>query len=180
MLAEWLQARYEAETTWLPFDLHPEYPDEGLPRERLLARYGEDGIARTRAMFEANGLEYNPHPEVVPNTRAALRLTELARDRNLHQPFHDRLMDAYWAEGRDIGDADVLHGLAAEVGLAAEEVERVLGSDEHLERVTGSTRQAASIGITGIPAFLIDRRVLVLGAQPREVFERAFEQAARS
>jgi predicted DsbA family dithiol-disulfide isomerase len=162
--------------TWLPFDLHPEYPPEGLPRERLLARYGEAGIARTRAMFEANGLDYNPHPDVVPNTRTALRLTELARDRGLHEPFHDRLMDAYWAEAQDIGDPEVLRSLAAEVGLEQEEVERVLGSDEHLDRVTASTYQAASIGITGIPAFLIDRRLLVLGAQPREVFERAFAQ----
>ena len=162
--------------TWLPFDLHPEYPPEGLPRERLLARYGEAGIARTRAMFEANGLDYNPHPDVVPNTRTALRLTELARDTGLHEPFHDRLMDAYWAESQDIGDADVLRSLAAEVGLEHEDVERVLGSDEHLDHVAASTHQAASIGITGIPAFLIDRRLLVLGAQPREVFERAFAQ----
>lgn len=175
MLAEWLQVRYGAETTWLPFDLHPEYPPEGLPRDRLLARYGEDGLARTRAMFEANGLEYNPHPKVVPNTRAALRLTELARERDLHPAFHDRLMDAYWTEGRDIGDADVLRGLAAQVGLKDADVERVLGSNDYLERVTASTQQAASIGITGIPAFLLDRRLLVLGAQPREVFERALE-----
>ena len=159
--------------TWLPFDLHPEYPSEGLPRERLLARYGEVGIARTRAMFEANGLDYNPHPDVVPNTRTALRLTELARDRGLHEPFHDRTMDAYWAEAQDIGDAEVLRALAADVGLEQEDVERVLASDEYGDRVAGLTGQAASIGITGIPAFLIDRRLLVLGAQPREVFERA-------
>ncbi len=159
--------------TWLPFDLHPEYPPEGLPRERLLARYGEAGIKRTQAMFEAHGLEYNPHPKVVPNTRAALRLTELARDRDVHEPFHDRLMAAYWAEAHDIGDAGVLRSLAAEVGLPRDDVERVLASDDYLERVAASTHQAASIGITGIPAFLIDRRLLVLGAQPREVFERA-------
>ena len=171
-----MRSRHGAETTWLPFDLHPEYPDDGLPRERLLARYGEEGIARTRALFEANGLDYNPHPDVVPNTRAALRLTELARDGGLHAPFHDRLMDAYWAEGRNIGDGEVLRGLAAEVGLDDADVERVLGSDEYLDRVTALTRQAASIGISGIPAFLIDRRLLVLGAQPREAFERAFAQ----
>jgi predicted DsbA family dithiol-disulfide isomerase len=159
--------------TWLPFDLHPEYPPAGLPRERLLERYGEAGIARTRALFEANGLVYNPNPEVVPNTRTPLRLTELARDHGLHEPFHDLLMDAYWAEAQDIGDDEVLRALAAEVGLESDDVERVLGSDEYADRVTGSTQQAASIGITGIPAFLIDRRLLVLGAQPREVFERA-------
>ena len=159
--------------TWLPFDLHPEYPQEGLPRERLLARYGEAGIARTKALFEANGLVYNPNPELVPNTRTALRLTELARDRGLHEAFHDRLMDAYWAEAQDIGNAHLLRSLAAEVGLEPDDVERVLASDEYGDRVAASTQQAASIGATGIPAFLIDRRLLVLGAQPREVFERA-------
>lgn len=87
--------------------------------------------------------------------------------------MHDRLMDAYWAEGRNIGDHDVLRELAEEVGLAADEVGRVLERDEYLGRVAASTQQAAAIGITGIPAFLIDERLLVLGAQPREVFERA-------
>jgi predicted DsbA family dithiol-disulfide isomerase len=173
VLAEWIRERYGAEVTWLPFDLHPEYPPEGLPRERLLALYGEERIASTRAMFEANGLVYEPHPTVVPNTRAALRLTELARDRGLHEPFHDRLMDAYWAESRDIGDADELRALSTEAGLAADDVERVLGGDEYLDRVEGSTSQAAAIGVSGIPAFLLDRRLLVLGAQPREVFEQA-------
>jgi len=88
-------------------------------------------------------------------------------------------MDAYWAEGVDIGDADELHRLAAEVGLAAGEVEATLADgDAYLDRILDATRSAQSIGITGIPAFLLDRRLLVLGAQPREVFERAFAQLA--
>lgn len=114
--------------------------------------------------------------ETVPNSRTALRLTELARDRGLHEPFHDRLMDALWSEGADLGDAHVLRSLAVEVGLDAPEVDDAIGSDAYLDRVLASTRQAHSIGINGIPAFLLDGRLLVLGAQPREVFERAFEQ----
>ena len=130
-----------------------------------------------RASFEANGLAYTPPEEVVPNTRRALRLTELARDRGLHEPFHDRLMDAYWAESVDIGDADELLRLSAEVGLAADDVEATLADgDAYLDRILDATRSAQSIGITGIPAFLLDRRLLVLGAQPREVFEQAFAQ----
>src|SRR5262245_2806601 len=101
--AEWLERRYGAEVRWLPFDLHPEYPEEGLPRERLLARYGEGGISRVSSMFDANDLVYNPNPNVVPNTMKALRLTELARDRDLHGPVQDRLMQAYWEEAQDIG-----------------------------------------------------------------------------
>lgn len=164
--------------TWLPFDLHPEYPETGLPREQLLARYGEEGIARVRSMFEANGLVYSPHPEVVPNTMRALRVTELARERNLHQAVHDRLMEAYWEESRDIGDPEELLALATEAGLDGAEVEDVLAGDAYRERVHASTVQAQSLGITGIPAFVLDDRLLLLGAQPRQVFERAFEQLA--
>lgn len=127
-------------------------------------------------MFERAGLAYNPPADVVPNTRAALRLTELARDRGRHRQTHDRLMDAYWAEGSNIGDLDVLRGIAVEVELPADDVERVLAGDEYAARVESSTRQAASVGATGIPAYVLDGRLLILGAQPREVFEQALAQ----
>ena len=55
----------------------------------------------------------------------------------------------------------------------------MLGSDRYLDRVAASTQEAVSIGVTGVPAFLLDGRLLVLGAQPEEVFERAFEQLGR-
>ena len=162
--------------TWLPFDLHPEYPAEGIPREQLRARYGDAFHDRLRARFAEEGLAYNPPPEVVPNTMRALRVTELARERGLHGAVHDRLMKAYWAEARDIGDPGVLRDLAVEVGLDVAEVDEVLADDAYRDRVLGLTAQAVSIGITGVPGFLLDRRLLVLGAQPQEVFERAFEQ----
>jgi predicted DsbA family dithiol-disulfide isomerase len=114
----------------------------------------------------------------VPNTTPALRLGEHARGHGLHRPFHDRVMDAYWAEARDIGDHDELRLLAAEVGLPAEEVDVVLAGDRYLDVVEASTAQAFSIGARAVPAFVLDRRLLVLGAQPDGVFEQAFEQLA--
>jgi predicted DsbA family dithiol-disulfide isomerase len=112
----------------------------------------------------------------VPSSRLALRLTELARDRGLHEPVHDRLMDAYWAEGRDIGDPETLRELAAEAGL--DDVESVFEGDAYGERVAASTAQAQRLGIHAIPAFVLDSKVLLLGAQPREVFEQAFARLA--
>jgi len=106
----------------------------------------------------------------------ALRVTELARERDLHAALHDRVMDAYWAEARNIGDPEVLRSLAVEVGLDVAEVDRVLADDAYRDRVLGLTAQAVSIGITGVPGFLLDRRLLVLGAQSQEVFERAFDE----
>ena len=126
--------------------------------------------------FEAAGLEYNPNPEVVPNTMDALRLTELARDLGRHGDIHDRVMDAYWRDGVDIGDRDELRRLAHD--LPADAVDRVLAADEYRDRVLASTAEAQSIGINGIPAFLLDSRLLVLGAHPQETFRRAFAQLA--
>jgi len=160
----------------LPFDLHPEYPPEGIPRAQLHARYGDTFHERLKQWFERDGLVYNPPPEVVPNTMQALRVTELARDRGLHEPVHDRLMQAYWEEARNIGDPEELRALALEADLEQPDVDEVLAGDAYRDRVLDSTAQAQSIGITGIPAFLLDRRLLVLGAQSREVFQQAFDQ----
>jgi predicted DsbA family dithiol-disulfide isomerase len=165
--------------TWLPFDLHPEYPSEGLPRERLLARYGPDMSDRLRRFFAARGLEYNPNPDVVPNSRSALQVTELARDYGRHEAAHDQLMDAYWAEAQDIGDVAVLRSLASELDLPQTDVDRVFEEELYADRIAASTREAVSIGANAVPAFVLDRRLLVLGAQPEEVFEQAFARLER-
>jgi len=129
-----------------------------------------------RARFAQDGLEYNPNPDVVPNSMTALRLTELARDLDRHDEFHDRLMDAYWRDGVNLADHDELRALAAD--LPPDDIERVLTTDAYRDRVLASTAQAQQLGINGIPAFLLDSQLLVLGAHPRETFERAFAQLA--
>jgi predicted DsbA family dithiol-disulfide isomerase len=106
-------------------------------------------------------------------------VTELAREHGLHEPFHERLMDAYWSEATNVGDPDELRRLAAEVGLDGDDIERVIADPAaYLDAVEGSTQQAHSIGINAIPAFLLDRRLIVLGAQPLEVFRGAFARLA--
>jgi predicted DsbA family dithiol-disulfide isomerase len=133
---------------------------------------------RLRSFFAERGLEYNPHPEIVPNSKHALRLTELARDLGRHGELHDRLMDAYWRDARDIGDPEVLRQEAAAAGLPADEVEDVLAGDRYLDRVDASTREAYALGANAVPAFVLDRRLLVLGAQPLELFDQAFARLA--
>ena len=151
-----MRERFGATVEWLPFDLHPEYPPEGVPRN-------PERAARGAELFERYDLTYNP-PPVSPRSLDAQRLAEHARSQGLYLPFFERTMDAYWAEAQDIGDHAVLRVLAAETGVE--------GADE----VVRSTAAAHSMGINGIPAFLLDRRLLVLGAHPRETFEQAFEQ----
>jgi predicted DsbA family dithiol-disulfide isomerase len=109
---------------------------------------------RVGSFFAARGLEYRPHPDVVPSSRAALRLAELARELGVHDRFHDDVMQAYWQESRNIGDHGVLRELAAAVGLPPAEVDAVLGSDRYLDELEASTRSptTSSTARSNVPA----------------------------
>ena len=110
----------------------------------------------------------------MPNSRAALRVTELARAQGKHALTHERLMRAYWEEAANIGDLDVLRTLAGELGLVSAEAS--ISGDLYGEQVERWTAEAHAIGINAIPAYLLDRRLIVLGAQPDPVFEQAIER----
>lgn len=175
--AQWLEREHGARVEWLPFDLHPEYPPEGIPRSDLERRYGPEVHERTRQAVEAAGLTYNP-PDRIPRSLKALALAELARDRDLHEELHERVMHGYWSEARDIGDDGVLVELAREVGLDAEEARAALTDDGYVGRVAGSTQAAQEHGVRAVPAFVLNDRLLVLGAHPHEVFEQALASLA--
>jgi predicted DsbA family dithiol-disulfide isomerase len=146
-----------------------------VPRDRLVQRYGPGVHERTREAVEAAGWIYDP-PPVIPNSRKALEVTELARDAGLHGAVHDRVMHAYWSEAADIGDEDVLLGLVADAGVDRSEAKAAIAERRYAARVEDSTRQAQLHGIHAIPAFVLGDRLLLLGAHPHEVFERAVGQ----
>ena len=128
--------------------------------------------------FEDEGLVYAPPPEVVSNTRLALELGEGAREEGLHRAYHDRVMDAYWAEGIDLSAARGAGGARARgVGMSDDGIARALDDRAWSPVVDASTARAQSAGATGVPAFVIDWRVLVVGAQPREMLAQAIAQA---
>jgi predicted DsbA family dithiol-disulfide isomerase len=174
--AAFLRREAGARIEWLPFDLHPEYPADGIPREELVRRYGDHFSDAVRRMNEEAGLVYNPHPERVPNTRRALELGEWARSRGAYDELHERIMDAYWTDGRDITGWDVLEGLVAEAGLEPAEARGAVDSGAFAGPVDTSTAVAQRHGINAVPAFVLDGRLLVSGAQPHEVLEKAVEK----
>jgi predicted DsbA family dithiol-disulfide isomerase len=116
---------------------------------------------------------------VIPNSRRALAVTELARERGLHEPVHDRLMRAYWSDGVNIGDDGTLLDLVHEAGLDRNEAREALENGVYVKRVLESTRAAHTQGINAIPAFVLDRRLLVIGAHPHETFEQGFAMLER-
>ena len=127
-------------------------------------------------MFDEAGLPHAQTLEKVPNSRKSLALAELARERGVFEPLHPRLFDAYWARGRDIGDEQVLVEEGAAVGLTEGDVVEVLRDGRYLDRIGQYTQAALQLGAGGVPAWLIDERLLVPGAQPHDVFARVLER----
>jgi predicted DsbA family dithiol-disulfide isomerase len=133
-------------------------------------------VERLREMFESAGLPYAAGLDKVPNSRRALMLGELARERGVFAALHSRLFDAYWARARDIGDERVLVQEGAAVGLEEGEVVDAIRDGRHAELVAAQTQAAIELGAGGVPAWVIDERLLVPGAQPRELFARVLER----
>lgn len=127
-------------------------------------------------MFDAAGLPHADNIERVPNTKKALKLGERARDLGRFDELRPRLFDAYWTEARDIGNEGVLIELAGEAGITVEDARSAFADSELDERVTQWTQTALELGAGGVPAWLVDERLLVPGAQPHEVFERVMEK----
>jgi predicted DsbA family dithiol-disulfide isomerase len=116
------------------------------------------------------------HIERLPNSMKALKLSELARERGVHDKLHGPIFTAYWAEGRDIGDEAVLLELAAAAGISEDDARAAFASEELHAQVRQWTEAAVELGAGGVPAWLVDERLLVPGAQPEEVFGRVMEQ----
>jgi predicted DsbA family dithiol-disulfide isomerase len=85
-------------------------------------------------------------------------------------------MSAYWAENRDIGDTEVLVAEASPLGLDPDEVRDVAQTSRYRDRIAESTTAVLEMGAGGVPAWVVDDRVLIPGAQPHELFERVLEK----
>lgn len=188
LAAEWPEVAVERR--WRPFQLQPDLPRPGLPwAEFARAKFGgEGGMARAfdhvaRAGAE-DGLEYRfDRMAAAPNTTDAHRL--VLDVEALHPGdggvaaarMSQALFAAYFRDGRHVGERAVLADVAAEQGLEREPVLAMLESDDYVAEVAASQREAARLGITGVPFIVLGGRYAVSGAQPAEVFARALAQA---
>jgi predicted DsbA family dithiol-disulfide isomerase len=176
--------QYEPEIIWRPFELNPDLPWEGVERAGYLAsRFGgdatqiEDSQAALVKHGEAVGLQFRFDLIArLPNTRRSHILIAHAARHNLAGEATERLMQAYFEEGVDIGDVDELVRLGVEVGLAEREARAAVILREGQDGVVAAERHAAVLGITGVPAFIFDRQYSIAGAQEVEMFVRVIDQ----
>jgi predicted DsbA family dithiol-disulfide isomerase len=137
---------------------------------------GGDFSASLHRMFDEAGLAYAQTRDKVPNSRRALALGELARERGVHAELHPRLFDAYWARNLDLHDAEVLVSEGAAVSLSPDEIRIAIDDPGYAARIAHETETATQLGVGGVPGWVVDERLLVPGAQPHEVFDRVMEQ----
>ena len=172
---------------WRPYQLDPTIPQGGLDRaEYMEKKFGKSGRLQsvhdnlTRLGAEV-GLPF-AFDKITrsPNTLDAHRLIRWATSAGVQSRVVDRLFEAYFVEGRDIGDRVVLTEIAAECGLDADLVERLLAEGADSEVVRQEVEQAQAMGVSGVPFFIFAGRLGVPGAQEPSALRQAMAEARQA
>jgi predicted DsbA family dithiol-disulfide isomerase len=167
---------------WLPFQLNPDLPQGGIPREDYVARkFGARGKGVNERVVMAGrqlgiGFDYDKM-KVQPNTLEAHRLMLFAERHGKQDELSEELFRAHFTEGANLTDAGTLADIAARAGLEREAAAAYLASEEGRDAIAQADVEARSAGIGGVPFFIFDRKIGVSGAQEPETLVQAMEQA---
>jgi predicted DsbA family dithiol-disulfide isomerase len=178
----------QIELDWKSFELDPgarsaAAGEAGDYLGRVAAKFGRsrsetkqllDSMTATAA---AEGLEFHFEKALPANTFNAHQVIHLGLERGRQHEVTERLMKAYFTEGAAVSDPEVLVRLGAEAGLDADEVRASLADQRYAAAVRDDESEAAALGISGVPFFVIDRKYGVSGAQPADQLLGALRQA---
>jgi predicted DsbA family dithiol-disulfide isomerase len=179
--------RDAVEVTWKSFQLDPSLPDhyDGTEQQYLAER---KGIApeQVREMWqhlsrqaEGEGLSFDFDRVVVGNSFTAHRFLHLAKSHGRGDAAKEAVMSAHFEQGLDTSDVEVLVSLGAGIGLGEAEIRETAAGDRFAADVCHDIEEARTLGVQGVPFFVIDRRYGISGAQPVELFRQALDQAWR-
>lgn len=175
----------QVEVVWRSFQLDPEAPRQivGNLTELLAQKFGISPVQvatmnrQITDLATQEGLAYQLEHAQPGNTFDAHRLIHLAATNGLQTVAKERLLRAYFCEGRSISDHDTLLAIGRELGLDTDAVQTMLDGDAYGDAVRSDQQRAARLGIRGVPFFVLDGRYGVSGAQPPEVLLNALQQA---
>ncbi|MEJ1092630.1 DsbA family oxidoreductase [Microbacterium istanbulense] len=139
---------------------------KGMPREQV-----QQMLSHVTGVAADAGLQHRFDLLQHTNTVKAHELLHFAKAKGMQHEMEERLMSAYFTEGKHVGRVDDLVALAAEVGLDADEAREALENDVYLDAVRQDQAQARAYGIQGVPFFVIDGQYGISGAQPPAAFE---------
>ena len=175
-----LKPEFDLELDWRGFEIHPEWPAEGMAASEW--RNGMDANTRRaiwdriQAMAAAAGFAMKP-PETLTNSRLALEAAEFAKEAGVGEAFEERVYRAYFFEGRNIGSQAVLADLAADVGLARDDLNLALDSNRYSLSLKNNALVAHQNGVSGVPTFFIGDYPLV-GAQSEDVMRQVLRRVS--
>jgi predicted DsbA family dithiol-disulfide isomerase len=169
---------------WRPFMLNPDMPPSGIDRTAyLIKKFGSE--TRVRRVYGAIG-EAGQSVAIdfafdrirrTPNSVASHRLIRRAADSIDVSPLVERLFEAYFIDGADIGDVNVLVEIGVDFGLARVQLRDYLESDTDVAEVYEENARAHRLGINGVPAFAFEGNMMISGAQEPEVLVRVLDAA---
>ena len=169
---------------WLPFQLNPDLPPEGISRREYIERKFGPGGARNYSRIAGVGKEVGidfafDAITVQPNTVNAHRLMHYGAQHEREDEVAESLFQAYFLEGAVITDLDALADIGARAGLERDAVRAYLASDEDRELVLRADLQARQAGIGGVPFFIFNRKLAVSGAHEPETLLDAMREAVK-
>jgi predicted DsbA family dithiol-disulfide isomerase len=164
--------------TWLPYELHPEAPPEGIPREVYFGRGRTEQLrSYMDSVADSVGLTMRSR-DVIINSRRALGAAEFAREHGRFDEMHQALFKAHWEQTGRLENVDDLVRIGAGIGLDANELRLAIEEDRYATVIDSNRAEAESVGINAIPAHIFGERYLVMGAQPYEVFKQVLDRLA--
>ncbi len=168
---------------WHPFQLNPDMPASGMDRRAYLEGKfgGKDGAVKAYAPVVEKaaeaGLDINFEAmQRTPNTLDAHRLIHWAGIEGKQADVVDALFAAYFVEGRDIGDAEVLADIADGIGMDASVVMKLLASDADREDIRARDAHSREMGVNSVPTFIVAGKHAVPGAQPPELWRKVISE----
>jgi predicted DsbA family dithiol-disulfide isomerase len=176
----------EVEVTYHSFELAPDTPvdfqgseiDFLVQHKGMSAAQVKPMLDRVAGIAHEVGLEYDFDALQHTNTIKAHQLIHYAKAHGKQLEATERLLKAYFVEGRHVGRESDLADLAAEIGLDREDAKRALENDEYLNAVRADQQQAIEYGIRGVPFFVVDGKYGVSGAQSPETFTQVLNRVS--
>lgn len=167
-----LKQEFDLAVEWLGFEIHPDTPREGMLLSTLFPRLDVQNMFRhLQDMAAPYGITFADISRI-SNSRMSLEASEFAKDHGTFDQFHSALFQAYFSNGMDIGDLDVLAQIGHESGLDREALGQALQAGKYRHRIENMRKEAARLGVTAAPTFIIQDRDRIVGAQPIEVFRK--------
>jgi len=171
--------------TWFPFQLNPDMPEEGMPFEDYLAsKFGDPemlrpGIEELVAAGKAEGIDFRfDLISRIPNTLKAHQLMKFAEMKGIDtSTLAERLLQGFFSQGLDLSDRDVLAVLGSDAGLGSMEILAALEDRRTRAIALAQEAQVRQSGVTGVPDFLVNKRLFVVGAQRTDNLVAVFDRA---